>query len=315
VNKNKIKKIISLTIISLLTIVKVSFAIEDGVFISVGNKAITKSDIVNEIKIILILNNQSYSSDRREQLQDMAIKSIIKRSIKLIEIERNNYLEFNSKDGVAELNRLASNIGVDLDTLKNICASNDLDFSLVENQVKVELLWNSLIFQLYKDRLTINVEEIDDQLKLIQNKKEREEFLISEIIINNVEKDNLEEEIIKLKERINNEGFENVAMELSISDTAIKGGDLGWIAENIISEKFKSTILNTSVGEISKPISLPEGILIFKVRDRRKVQKNLTLEEQKNLLVNNEKTKILKMYSLSHYDILRRSIAVKFLND
>ena len=123
----------------------------------------------------------------------MAIKSIIKRSIKLIEIERNNYLEFNSKDGVAELNRLASNIGVDLDTLKNICASNDLDFSLVENQVKVELLWNSLIFQLYKDRLTINVEEIDDQLKLIQNKKEREEFLISEIIINNVEKDNLEE--------------------------------------------------------------------------------------------------------------------------
>ena len=104
-------------------------------------------------------------------------------------------------------------------------------------------------------------------------------------------------------------------MELSISDTAIKGGDLGWIAENIISEKFKSTILNTSVGEISKPISLPEGILIFKVRDRRKVQKNLTLEEQKNLLVNNEKTKILKMYSLSHYDILRRSIAVKFLND
>ncbi len=314
-NKNKIKKIISLTIISLLTIVKVSFAIEDGVFISVGNKAITKSDIVNEIKIILILNNQSYSSDRREQLQDMAIKSIIKRSIKLIEIERNNYLEFNSKDGVAELNRLASNIGVDLDTLKNICASNDLDFSLVENQVKVELLWNSLIFQLYKDRLTINVEEIDDQLKLIQNKKEREEFLISEIIINNVEKDNLEEEIIKLKERINNEGFENVAMELSISDTAIKGGDLGWIAENIISEKFKSTILNTSVGEISKPISLPEGILIFKVRDRRKVQKNLTLEEQKNLLVNNEKTKILKMYSLSHYDILRRSIAVKFLND
>ena len=50
----------------------------------------------------------------------MAIKSIIKRSIKLIEIERNNYLEFNKQDLRKELLRLANNINADLEKLKNI---------------------------------------------------------------------------------------------------------------------------------------------------------------------------------------------------
>ena len=50
---------------------------------------------------------------------------------------------------------------MDIDMLKKICATNELDFSLIENQIKVELLWNSLIFQLYKDRISINLDEIE----------------------------------------------------------------------------------------------------------------------------------------------------------
>ena len=36
---------------------KIETTIQDGLFVTVGNRAITKSDIVIEIKIILILNN------------------------------------------------------------------------------------------------------------------------------------------------------------------------------------------------------------------------------------------------------------------
>ena len=42
--------------------------------------------------------------------------------------------------------------------------------------------------------------------------------------------------IQELKNKIEIEGFERVAKELSISESAMKGGDLGWINENIISE-------------------------------------------------------------------------------
>ena len=101
---------------------------------------------------------------------------------------------------------------------------------------------------------------------------------------------------------------------MSISKSANKGGDLGWVNENAIAKQHKEKLINTSIGEISQPVILPGGgILIFKVRDKRKMEEDIDLELAKNQLVNFEKQKILDMYSMSHYDKLRRATAVKFL--
>ena len=306
------KKIFLIILLSFFLIEKANSGISDSLFMTVGNKAITKSDVVNEIKILLILNNESYSDEKREQLQDMAIKSIIKRSIKKSEVERVNFLKFNQDDLNTELKKLANKINLDLDTLKNICASNELDFLLVEDQIKIELMWNSLIFEIYKNRLSINQEEIEEQIKLFQNKKNIEEYLISEILLPPIEKGKIKNEIQNLKKEIAEKGFENVAKDLSISESSVRGGDLGWINENIISKKIKSSIINTTIGEISEPIILQEGILLFQVRSKRNIENELTLEQTKNQLVQAEKIKILNMYSLTHYDKLRRSVTVKF---
>ena len=299
--------------ISLISIEKANAEINDSLFMTVGNKAITQSDVVNEIKLILILNNESYLESKKDQLHKSAIQSIIRRNIKQIEIERHDFFKLNEKDFEKELVRLSNNINVDVDTLKNICASNELDFSLIEDQVKIELYWNSLIFELYKTELSINKDKIDEELQSVQKEKKLKEHLISEILIEPVEKSELESEIERLKNKIKIEGFENVAKSLSISKSSNKGGDLGWISESEISEKMKSTIVNTPVGNISEPIILPEGILFFKIMNKREAKKNLSLEERKNQLVNLEKTKILNMHSLSHYDKLKRSISVKFI--
>ena len=101
-------------------------------------------------------------------------------------------------------------------------------------------------------------------------------------------------------------------MEKSISDSSINGGDLGWISENLISDEFRSKIINTKIGEISDPVLLPEGIVLFKVRDKKTSEKVVNLEDARRQIIDSEKKKILNMYSLSHYDTLRRTIAINY---
>ena len=306
-----IKKIIIIIIISSFYLAESNAVIKDSLYATVGDKAITHSDIINEIKIMLILNNQSFSEEKKEYLQSVAIRSVIKTNIKKIAVEKYD-LELSRDEVDKQLKKMASNLNMNLNTFKNIFTTNGIDFSIVTDQVQTELLWNSLIFQLYKDRLSINLSEIDEQLKLIERKKEVNEYLISEIIIKPIPKAKLESEIQKLKNRIKIEGFETVAMDLSISETALQGGDLGWVNENIISEKLKYKIVNTPMGSVSEPIFLPEGILFFKVRDKRKSSKFTSLEEAKNELIDSEKKKILNMHSLSHYNNLKRSISINY---
>ena len=222
----KIKKIVLIILISLIYLEKAKTEISDSLFMIVGDKAIAQSDIVNEIKMILILNNESYSEEKREELHRLSIQSIIKRKIREIEIERTGFFEFNQQDVNYELKRLANNINVDLETLKNICKSNELDFAIIEKNIQINLAWNSLIFQLYKDKISIDSDEIDEQLRISQ-REETEEYLISEIMIKPVEKNMVESEIKKLKDKIKIEGFENVAKQLSISESSLNGGDLG----------------------------------------------------------------------------------------
>lgn len=310
----KIKYIFFLIFFLLIKLESANTEINDGLFMTIGNKPITKSDIVDEIKIILILNNESYSDEKRDKLHELAVKSTVKRTVKQIELERHDFFRFNQEDLEMELSKLASNIFIDIDTLKNICESNELDFSKIEEQVKTELHWNSLIFEIYKHNLNINQSEIEDKLKSAQNEKTLDEYLISEIVIKKKETEELNLQVENIKSKIQNEGFENVAKELSLSESGIRGGDLGWISESIISEKIKSVLIKTPVGSLSESILLPDNnILIFKLREKRKVEKNISIEQIKNQLINAEKTKILNMYSMSHYDKVLRSISIKFL--
>ena len=286
--------------------------IQDFLYASVGKKAITYSDIVNEIKVILIINNQSFSEEKRKELESTAIKTAIERNIKQIEIEKYSDLSFSNADVKQQLEKLANQINMGLDDFKKIFDVNGIDIELLKNRIETELLWNSLIFKIYKNSLTIDENEIIEQISLIKNKENVSEFLLSEIIFNLVDRDNFESEAKKIKEKIKSEGFKKVAMSLSIAETAEKGGNLGWISETVMADKFKSVIFNTPVGETSKPILLPNGVLIFKVNDKRSKKVEIDLEKVKNELVNNEKSKLLKMYSLSHYDKLRRSISIDY---
>jgi len=308
----KLKKIIFILLLFSLFFTKGHTVIKDSIFATVGNKAVTRSDIINEIKIILILNGKIYSEEIKEQLDNAAIQSILKRTVKKIEIEKHENLRFNEADIKKELISLSSNLNMDVDSLKQTFATNGIDFSSIIDRISTDLLWNSLIFALYKDRLSININEIEDQLKKIDKEKKINEYLISEIIIKPVSEESLEVEIKKIHDEVEIKGFEQVAMDRSISSSAMKGGDLGWINENSISKDFKSKIIATPVGKISDPIFLPQGILFFKVRDKKSFEEFINLEEAKNQLVTAEKMKILNMYSLSHYDKLRRTISIVY---
>ena len=308
----KLQKKIFILILAFFLTSESKALIKDKIFATVGDEVITRSDVINEIKTILILNDQVYSESIKEQLDNAAIQSLTNRLIKKIEIKKYPNLQFKKEDVFKEINNYASNLNMDVDRFRQVFVTNEINFSTVMERIEIDLLWNSLIFAVYKNRLSVNLDEVNDQLSLFSKKKKIEEYLISEIVIDPVAKDKLKATIEELREEIKNKGFENVAIEKSISDTAIKGGNLGWIDENSISIDLKSKIVNTKVGEVSEPFFLPKGILFFKIKDKRIVDKSINLEEAKKRIVKAEKMKMLNMFSLSHFDKLRRSITIVY---
>ncbi len=91
-------------------------------------------------------------------------------------------------------------------------------------------------------------------------------------------------EIIKLRERVLNEGFETVKKEVHNGQT-IFAEDLGWFGGFRMVYTFESAAFNTPVGELSQPFRTRFGYHVVKILEKRKSRGEV---EVAHILVSNK---------------------------
>jgi len=283
----------------------------NAIVITVGNQPITRLDLMKEIKLIAISSNVLIVEKNKKQIRDLAIQSLIKRTIKEIEIKRLNVDRYNKEEVKSKILNIANSLGLDERGFNQLLAENGLEFTDLERRFKTELKWNTAIFQLYKNKIYLNTVEIEEKINLeLKNVKSEKTFLLSEIAVN-LPTEGYEQYVKKIEKQISQEGFEKTAKNLSISKSAEYGGSIGWIEQNKLAKIIYKNIKSLKKGEITNPIILGEKIIFIKKIDEKGGEINI--ENIKKDIVNAEKMRKLDMFSNSHYSELEKKIQVKFL--
>ena len=280
-----------------------SYAEKITIVYTVENDPITSVEIKNEIIYLKLINKEIESMDD-ESLVVYASKSILREKIK--EKELSKYFKFNMNDELVSQNlqKLILSLGLNNENdLKILLKDINLNLNFIKKKIEIELLWNRLIYEKYKDKLSINKDKIEENLKLkiINEKQEIEEYQISEILFNATSKAMELEEIQKINRSIDEIGFENTASIYSISNTAGMGGSIGWLAETQLSEKILEIIQNLNVGEISEVIDAPTGKLILFLKDKRKIKEEISLEKELEKAILMERNKQLNQFSSIYF--------------
>ena len=173
---------------------------ENSIIISVGNNPITRVDLIKEIKLIAILSNTEINKSNRDQIRGLAVKSLIKRNIKDSEIKRRNIFKYNQKQLSTIINNTSLKLGVDQNGLKEILKKNNLSFEELVKRFETDLKWNYMIFQIYKNKISLNTAEIENKIQLRLNASQTT---------------NNQEKIVAIKESIVNEEKEKKLMMFS----------------------------------------------------------------------------------------------------
>ena len=163
--------------------------INNKIIISVGDNPITTLDLLKEIKLIAILSDSDINQKNREQIKELAVKSLIKRNIKESEIKRRNIYKYNKKQLNALILNTSKKLGVDQQGLKQILERNNLSYKELTKRFETDLKWNYMIFQIYKNKISLNTAEIENKIQikvesLKDNTDQSEINLIKEQIIN-----------------------------------------------------------------------------------------------------------------------------------
>ena len=311
-NKLKSFKLILLTVFFFKTMLAALFSMNDASIIAkINNEIITSHDLQVETKYLEALN-PSLKDLTKDQKEKVAKESIIREKIKTNEIVKyyelgkdTNYLNKIIVDNYTKLG-LKNEI-----EFKNYLSKYSLTIDDIKKKFEIEATWNTLIFQKYKDQVEIDVEKLKKKLNKEKSKlNKQEEFLLSEILFNAQNKKELEKKYKKILDSIKEIGFKNTANIYSISDSSKYGGSIGWININRISKMVSNELLKIKVGEFTKPINIPGGLLVLKLDDKRTNELEIDFDLELQKMIQYEKNKQLKQFSSIYYKKVKNNAEI-----
>ena len=289
-------------------------SIKNNIIVKVGDEIVTSVELENKIKITLLLSREEKSQQNINRVKKIALKSLI--DLKLKNDELKKYDIKIKKTAVAQhLKRVSSSLQIDKKELNNLFKANDIDYEQYLEEIKIEIMWQQLIIDIYSSKIRINDEQIAKELnEYVKNSQEIEEYHLAEIEItlsNSLEKEEL---INDIKNNIEMSGFNKTANKFSVSSSSINGGNLGWINSAGLSNQISSILKNLKPGNISEPIIKTNSILFLKLLDSRVINKkeNLDLENLKTTLINNKKTEYFNLYSNNHLSKKKNTTQIVF---
>jgi len=297
--------------VSLVALPKIALAkVENKIILKVENEIITNFEIKHKILSTLVLSKEEINQKNINKLKRQAIESLIQLKLKKIELSRYNILNDEDKI-IAYLNSISSN---DIIGLKKEFIKNQLDFDLFLEEVKIQFKWQKLIYEIYSKRIEVDESTINNDLtKIKENKLVTQNFKISEIeiLLNNDDTD--EERIDNLKNQIKDFGFESAALKFSISSTASKNGDLGWVNANSLSKRIYNIIIKMKPGEVSQPIKTQNSILFLKLNEiKNSKTEDINIPELKKKLIDRKKNELFNLYSKSHLSKLKNTSLIEY---
>ena len=287
------------------------FANENKILFKVNNQIITTLDIRNEINYLNSVN-ENFKNLKEEKIYQIAKDTLIKEKIKEIFLLR-NYKTVNLKNEdfdkliLENYSSLGINNKLELRVYLRKFDLTDID---LKKKITINTFWSQYIYTKHFESININVDEIKKEI--LQNDKQKE-LLMSEILFNLENGENLEKKFSLIKKNIDENGFENSALVYSISETAKNGGEIGWVKESSINSKVLNNISKLKINEYSQPIVVPGGFLILKIKEIKKIKRDINLQKELKTIIRAKTNNQLNQYSNIFLNKIKKEVIINEL--
>ena len=274
----------------------------ENVFIiyNIDNEIITNVDVKKESRYLIMLNQQLKELDKTK-IFEVAKKSALREALKNKELSK--FFNLNEVDVQTEKYLKTIYLRLKLNNkneLLNYLKINNLTIEYVEKKVQIELAWNQLIYDKYKNRVSVDSKKLLREIKANKSLKDERVYLLSEIVFEKDDQDNLNEKISNINQSINEIGFKNTANIYSIADSSKFGGNIGWVEEKKLNIKILKELVKSDTDKITKPIQFGNSFIILKIEgikyQKRTTDESLELKRKVQFETNRQLAQFSKTY-------------------
>jgi peptidyl-prolyl cis-trans isomerase SurA len=240
----------------------------------VNGDIVTLADIEGRRRLFAINAGLPASPQVLERLTPQVTRLLIDERLRMQEIQRRR---------VSVTDEDVAGIVADLERRNNLPAGGlvaqlrraGVEPRVLYDQLRVQIGWARLVRALLGPQATPSESEIADFVATQRARTGQPEFLVSEIFIP-VDEPGEEAEVRRFVDDViaqlrGGVPFPVAATQFSQAQTALQGGDLGWVGAETLDPEVGRIVTQMPPGAISNAIRVPGGFQIVTLRQRREV--------------------------------------------
>jgi peptidyl-prolyl cis-trans isomerase SurA len=240
----------------------------------VNGDVITSGDVENRARLFALSTGLPTTQDVIDRLKTQISNQLVDERLRLQEAQKHKVV-IPDKQIADAIQGIEQRNGMPEGGLRAKLAAMGVSVRTLIDQIRVQLAWTQVLREQLADKLNISDSEIDEQMRLHEAQLGKPEYHVGEIFIpvddpaNIADAQRFAETVIA--ELRSGAVFSAVAAQFSQTQSALEGGELGWVQPNQLDPQVASLVVQMPVGAVSNPVKVPGGFDIVTLGGKREV--------------------------------------------
>jgi peptidyl-prolyl cis-trans isomerase SurA len=238
----------------------------------VNGTPITNIDVNNRARLFALSAGLSLTPEVLDRLRPQIVRQLIDEHLRMQAVEK-AHIVVPDKAIADAIGEIEQHNGMPQGALRQRLAKSGVAFSTLVDQVRTQLGWTRLLRETLGSRAIVTPAEIAARQRLLAQQVGKPEYHVAEIFIpiesgaGRSDAERFASTVIGALRA--GAPFPVAAAQFSQSQTALAGGDLGWVQANQLDPAVAQVVAEMPVGAVSNPIPVPGGLDIVTLAGKR----------------------------------------------
>ena len=240
----------------------------------VNGDVITTGDVASRAKLFALTTGLPVTPEIIARLRPQIAKQLVDERLRLQEVQRRKIVVSDQEIATA-INEIEQRNSMAKGALNGSLGNAGVGLRTLIDQVRVQLGWTRVLRQELGTRAEISDADIADQVKVFEASAGQPEYRVGEIFLP-VDEPGKQGDTLRFADTIiaqlrRGAPFPVMAAQFSQSQTALQGGDLGWVRSAQLDPPVAAIVSQMPDGAVSNPVAVAGGVTIVQMRGKRQL--------------------------------------------
>ena len=244
----------------------------------INGDVVTSGDVENRARLFATSTGLPTGGDVLERLKSQISNQLIDERLRLQESQRRKVV-VPDKQIAGSIKDIEQRNNLPEGGLARKLADLGVSQRTLIDQIRVQLAWTQVLRDTLAEKLVISETDIEERQRIHDRQIGKPEYRVGEIFIPVDDPANIadarrfaETVIAELRAGA---AFVAVAAQFSQTQTALEGGELGWIQPSQLDPQVARLVAEMPAGAISNAVKVPGGFSIVTVRGKREIGREI----------------------------------------